>query len=50
MIELESGITKHTNYQDFKNFHRWQSKHKKPVIVTEYGGDTMVGLHTVSRF
>ncbi|XP_070205768.1 beta-glucuronidase-like [Littorina saxatilis] len=23
----------------------WRAKHKKPVIITEYGADTIVGLH-----
>ena len=25
----------------------WQSKYDKPIIMTEYGGDTMPGLHSV---
>ena len=27
---------------------KWHDKFKKPLIVTEFGADTVVGLHTVS--
>ena len=26
----------------------WRQKHNKPVMMTEYGADTMPGLHIVS--
>jgi beta-glucuronidase len=26
----------------------WHEKYNKPVLMTEYGGDTMAGLHSVS--
>jgi hypothetical protein len=29
---------------------RWLVKHNKPIIVTEYGADTVAGLHSVSHF
>lgn len=28
----------------------WHSKYNKPVLVTEYGADTMPGLHLVKLF
>ena len=27
----------------------WHSKYKKPVLISEYGADTMPGLHEVSK-
>ena len=27
--------------------HAWAAKHGKPIIMTEYGADTMPGLHSV---
>ncbi|CAH1405474.1 unnamed protein product [Nezara viridula] len=29
---------------------RWHSKHNKPVLVTEYGADTMPGLHLMPEY
>lgn len=26
----------------------WHNKHNKPVLVTEYGADTLEGYHSVS--
>lgn len=26
----------------------WHSKHQKPVLMSEYGADTIEGLHIVS--
>lgn len=26
----------------------WHNKYKKPVIMAEYGADTMIGLHEVT--
>ncbi len=31
-------------------FSRWKEKHNKPIIVTEYGADTVAGLHSVNCF
>lgn len=28
----------------------WHNKHKKPVIMSEYGADTLEGLHIVRIF
>lgn len=28
----------------------WHMKHNKPVLMSEYGADTMPGLHEVSPF
>ncbi|CAG9833024.1 unnamed protein product [Diabrotica balteata] len=28
----------------------WHTKHNKPVMVTEYGADTLAGLHTLPEF
>lgn len=28
----------------------WNSKHQKPVLMSEYGADTVEGLHLVSKF
>ena len=27
----------------------WHEKYKKPIIMTEFGADTVVGLHTVIK-
>lgn len=27
----------------------WHNKYKKPVLMSEYGADTMQGLHEVSN-
>lgn len=27
----------------------WHAKHNKPVLMSEYGADTMEGLHIVSE-
>lgn len=29
------------------DFQRWFDKHKKPLMISEYGGDTIPGLHQV---
>jgi len=29
---------------------RWKEKHNKPIIITEYGADTVAGLHSVRYF
>lgn len=28
----------------------WNTKHQKPVLMSEYGADTVEGLHLVSIF
>lgn len=28
----------------------WHRKHNKPVLMSEYGADTMAGLHLVRRY
>lgn len=28
----------------------WNTKHQKPVLMSEYGADTVEGLHFVSKF
>ena len=30
------------------DLNKWYEKYQKPYIITEYGADTVSGLHTVS--
>ena len=34
-------------YQLSDDFEKWSAKYNKPVIVTEYGADSIAGLHCV---
>lgn len=38
LAEAEAGLE--------DELHRWVAKHRKPIIVTEYGADTISGLHS----
>jgi len=31
-----------------KDFDSWFQSHKKPIMISEYGADTLPGLHMVS--
>ncbi|CAD5120828.1 DgyrCDS9382 [Dimorphilus gyrociliatus] len=42
----DMGHTEVVAYQLPENLNGWHNKFKKPVIITEYGADTISGLHT----
>ena len=44
----DTGHSELITYQMIKEVAAWHDKHKKPVIVTEYGAGALAGLHTVS--
>ncbi|XP_066900942.1 beta-glucuronidase [Halyomorpha halys] len=44
------GKTEVIQYNLEAEAERWHSKHNKPVLVTEYGADTMTGLHLMPEY
>ncbi|ELU16576.1 hypothetical protein CAPTEDRAFT_225458 [Capitella teleta] len=46
----DTGHTEVIKYQLTDDLNNWYNKFKKPVIITEYGADTISGLHTLPSF
>jgi beta-glucuronidase len=45
---FNSGRTDTITQNVIQEAQNWHKKHNKPVLMTEYGADTMAGLHLVS--
>jgi len=43
-----SGRTDAITQNVIEEAQNWHKKHNKPVLMTEYGADTIAGLHLVS--
>ena len=43
------GHTEVIHLQLADDFAGWRAKHNKPIMITEYGADTVAGLHQVSE-
>ncbi|XP_076452855.1 beta-glucuronidase-like [Babylonia areolata] len=46
----DTGHTEVIHLQLTYDLNGWRSKHKKPIMITEYGADTIVGLHEEPSF
>ncbi|KAK7087444.1 beta-glucuronidase-like [Littorina saxatilis] len=46
----DAGHTEVIHLQLGEDFANWRSKHNKPIMITEYGADTIAGLHQEPSF
>ena len=46
----DTGHSEVIHYQLPYDFRQWYAKFKRPIMITEYGADTVTGLHTVCIF
>ena len=44
----DCGHTENIDRQVVFDFTKWWQRYRRPIMITEYGADTVPGLHTVS--
>jgi beta-glucuronidase len=44
----DTGYTQAIQKMVVKEFEGWFQSHKKPIMISEYGADTVAGLHMVN--